>query len=616
MSLLDFPDNIIDNIYNNLDQQSRLSLKYSCRFFDIVSNHYLLQNIYFYNETSQRLPIIDSIESYYKLNYTLIPLSKLDSFLEFLKLNKNLLKLINSLYFNSNKLTNSISNFVTFLIQNKAFNIKKIKFALSSTNFLFLLLNNNCLVSTVTSNLNSDSNSNSSIYPSTLLEDNNNNAANKLNSNLIKSPVIIPKKMSKLYENDEIDDDSTFSFYHISTYNKNSLLKLPFNLDTLQLFSIQDVRMIEKHNLIFQNIEMKIQNPELNSMLDTSIIENWSKHLISLISCNIFSSNFLIDGVLNYLRLNNIEINNENMIFKNLNTLSLATSSCYLNKLDIFLNSIDMNNLENLEIKFQNTYASDNSNINITNKKIVKLLNNKLNSNNLKNLSIINLNNHNMLNDNIFRNEFFDDSNLCFSLLNHSNIFNNENNSITNLTICLNTFLTVVEAKMDGVDSYKTFVVNENYLNRKKELFDKILSLKHLQILTIPDFLFNWLPFFQETITFNKDYDIDFADSLSTRSTAIIRKLYSRFKNFENISGLDILNRPIFFEGKDIYMNLYLDKLVPIMILISEKLPHLQLLNLGGALVSIHRSTTSPTTVEKLVGVYDPWVFTNYPNWN
>lgn len=588
MNLLDLPDNILEDVYHQLDQSSRISLGYTSKYLYVFTNQYLYKNIYFYNDSNEKLPIQLHNTQPFQLPSTLIPISKLNSFIEFLKLNTYLCYSIKSIYFSSSKLTTPISNFVKILIANKAHNIIDIKFDSPNTNFLFMLLND-------------DTPPPSSSSPSTL----------PIGKSRIKSPLIIPEKMGKLYENDEVEDDSTFSIYHIPRLvadNNRFNLKLPFNLKTFQLFSIQDVEMVERHNLVFENIDLEIQNPDLNSQLDSSIVSIWSHNLTSLNVLNIFSSNYLIDGVLNYLKLNDIN----NIIFDKLQNFSIVTSNSYLPKFNQFLDSINLEKLNNLEIKFQNTFSGDlNSNIN-SNIKIVELLNKRL-TNNLNNLSIINLNNHNMLADNVFRNEFYDNSNLCFTLLNNLDIFNNGGNSnVKNLTICLNTFLTVVEPIMEGVDSFKTFVINEKYLQRKEELFNSILSLKSLQTLIIPDFLFNWLPFFKDTMQFNKEYDDIFTDSFVNGSTAIIRKLYSRFKNFENKSGLDIINKPIFNNSKNIYLLFYLDKLAPIMLSIAEQLPELALLNLGGILVTIERVPQS-SMVKKLSGVYDPWVFTNFP---
>lgn len=585
MSLMDFPQHIMDDIYNNLDQSSIFSLKHSCSFFHITSNQYLFQNLYFYNEQTQKLPL-EEISPIFKLPATMIPISKLNAFISFLSSNPQIIDTIQSIKFASNEIDPSIASLLKLLIASNPQNLQEIKFDSPNSDFLFFLI------------------------------DNNDGFKNRS-----------PNRLNKIYENDEVLDTQLLSstptqpspfaqnpeFIDINTLMKRSTssnqqlsTNIPLNLKNLQLFSVYDIDLIKNNNLEFTKLEISIQNALFDNPLDIRIIKNLSNSLKSLKILNTASFDYVSDAISKYVESNHIS---SNSLFPNLEVFTLTVTEKNNNKTLQTLESICFQNLKSLEVKFS---RSSTQSLESDNLKIADLLNSNIPSNQLTSVSIINLNNYNMLNDNIFRNEIYDDSNLCFALLNHSNIFT-PNSNLKYLNICLNTFLTVVRAVREGSNSYKTFVVDDRYFDRKRELFNKILTLKSLNTLIIPDFLFNWLPFLDFGLTFNTDYDNTYADFNNITSTIIIRNLYTRFKDFEFKSGLDVVKNPMNYNGRSIFLDFYLTELAPIMLYIASNLPNLTLLNLGGILVSIHRSVIDPTRIEKLEGVYDSWVFTNCP---
>lgn len=585
MSLMDFPQHIMDDIYNNLDQSSIFSLKHSCSFFHITSNQYLFQNLYFYNEQTQKLPL-EEISPIFKLPATMIPISKLNAFISFLSSNPQIIDTIQSIKFASNEIDPSIASLLKLLIASNPQNLQEIKFDSPNSDFLFFLI------------------------------DNNDGFKNRS-----------PNRLNKIYENDEVLDTQLLSstptqpspfaqnpeFIDINTLMKRSTssnqqlsTNIPLNLKNLQLFSVYDIDLIKNNNLEFTKLEISIQNALFDNPLDIRIIKNLSNSLKSLKILNTASFDYVSDAISKYVESNHIS---SNSLFPNLEVFTLTVTEKNNNKTLQTLESICFQNLKSLEVKFS---RSSTQSLESDNLKIADLLNSNIPSNQLTSVSIINLNNYNMLNDNIFRNEIYDDSNLCFALLNHSNIFA-PNSKLKYLNICLNTFLTVVRAVREGSNSYKTFVVDDRYFDRKRELFNKILTLKSLNTLIIPDFLFNWLPFLDFGLTFNTDYDNTYADFDNITSTIIIRNLYTRFKDFEFKSGLDVVKNPMNYNGRSIFLDFYLTELAPIMLYIASNLPNLTLLNLGGILVSIHRSAIDPTRIEKLEGVYDSWVFTNCP---
>lgn len=584
MSLLDFPDHIIDDIYTQLDQSSIFSLKHSCRFFDITSNQFVFQNLYFYNEENQKLPL-RNVSDAFKLSYTMIPVSRMDSFTHFLSTKPAIINSIQTIVFSSNEIDPTTSNLLRLLISSAPENLVEIKFDSPNNDFLFFLIDNN-----------DDFKSRSPNRLHNLYE----------NDELVDSPQLsaTPTQPSLFTQDpDFIDIKTLMKSNNHARYQDRS--NIPLNLKTLQLFSVYDIDLIKGNNLEFTKLEISIQNALFDNPLDVQIIKNLSSSLKSLKILNTASFDYVSNAISKYVAENNVA---ENSLFNNLETLTLTLT--YKNFSNTFqtIKSLCFNNMKNLEIKFNR--ASIQS-IESNSLKIVESFNKYIPPGQLQALSIINLNNYNMLNDNIFRKEIYDDSNLCFALINHSNIFNGDSN-LKYLNICLNTFLTVVRAVKEGSNCYKTFVVDDAYLERKRELFNKILEQKSLQTLIIPDFLFNWLPFLDFGSTFNTDYDESYAEFNNITSTMIIRNLYTRFKDFEVKSGLDIMKNPINFNGRTLYLDFYLDQLAPIMIFIANSLPNLNMLNLGGILINIKRNMLDSSKIQ-LEGVYDSWVFTNCP---
>ncbi|TID31320.1 hypothetical protein CANINC_000086 [Pichia inconspicua] len=518
----------------------------------------------------------------------MIPISKLSAFTSFLSSNPQIINSIQSIKFSSNEIDSTIASLLKLLISLEPKNLQEIKFDSPNNDFLFFLIDNNDGFK------NRSPNRLNKIYENDEL----------LDTQLLSST---PTQPSPFAQNPEFIDIKTLMKSSSSSSNRQLATNIPLHLKTLQLFSVYDVDLIKNNNLDFTKLEISIQNALFDNPLDMKTIKSLSNSLKSLKILNTASFDYVSEAISKYVENNPIQ---SNSLFPNLEVLTLTLTEKNNIKTLQTLDSICFQKLKNLEVKFS---RSSTQSVESENLKIVDLLNSNLSSNQLTAVSIINLNNYNMLNDNIFRNEIFDDTNLCFALLNHSNLFTS-NSNLKYLNICLNTFLTVVRAVKEGSNSYKTFVVDDHYFDRKRELFNKILDLKSLTTLIIPDFLFNWLPFLDFGINFNTDYDNNYADLTNTTSTMIIRNLYTRFKDFEVKSGLDIVKNPINFNGRSILLDFYLNELAPIMIYIANNLPNLTLLNLGGLVVTIHRSVIDPTRIEKLEGVYDSWVFTNCQN--
>lgn len=102
-------------------------------------------------------------------------------------------------------------------------------------------------------------------------------------------------------------------------------------------------------------------------------------------------------------------------------------------------------------------------------------------------------------------------------------------------------------------------------------------------------------------------------DNSHHSANRLIPILYRRFDSFENGSGLNIIDYPPLRYGFNfnVTLNDYLNRLVPVISGFAQRLPRLRFLNLGGVLLEIHRDGQG--TVEKINGVYDSWVFTDFP---
>lgn len=621
MNLLDLPDNIIDIIYNNLNTQSIINLKLSCKYLNYYSNFKIFNNIYFYNNTSQLInnDIINEI--------TFIPYTNITSFVDLLSINPQFIQFINKIQFDSFN-NNTIDN-----NDNIINNIKKIlKICGKNVNFI---------------NFNFQIDSFISLFD-------NNNEINNIDNNNIHIINTNPHIHHNLiYENDQIDfiDDYDYNNNNNNYYNDIKQYPTSFNilsnLISIQLVSFDDIYLfnsfIQNNNhhqsLNLKYLEFNIKKPNSISNL-TSINHNLSnlsnypslpslpsQLLNNLISLKI--TNFQSLSIFNSYFNNN---NNNIINLPNLKSLSLAISDNNYeinNLISILQNFSILSSLKSLEIKFKRTSYQNISNFNIIN------INNNINFINklnkiienyslLEEISIINLNNHNMLTDNIFKNEIFDDSNLCFALINNLNLFQNINNnnnipSLKSLTICLNNFITLVEPVKEGINSYNKFVLTDEYLNRKQEIFNKLFNFQNLIELTIPDFLFNWLPFIKEGENINLNYQKIINESNQRKVALIIRCLYSRFINFENNSTINLNYKPIIKVNEisinslilnSINLKIYFDLLLPIILIIAEKLPKLTYLNLGGHSVIISRYQLNGK-VCKVQSVYDNWSYSS-----
>lgn len=602
MSLLSLPDDIIEDIYVHLDKKSMVSLKYSCRFFDVLSTDHLLKALYFYDEKSQQLPV-DGAAFAFKV--TMIPLRRLDAFLKFVAHHPNSLDLVESITISLHSFTGVYIDFLEMLAAHKErfqgqFKMK-VTFVLSP--------------SAARKNANLDGFS----YVRFLI----NSYRGKVLP-LVETPVLT------LYENDEILEDASMLMKNANSDrpnlfpNSQSFIQ---DFKSIQIFSHDDLDMIDQYDLRSEMIELKLKDDHTQQPIKSSVVKNWCQNLTCLMVLTRASLDCLSEGVLQYL--NSLDSNDDKIdavvhdeesrradpsLFPNLKTLAVSLCDTDFERNSFLLNSFSLGKITELEIQYQKSGSND-PNLNSNNVTLVKLLNTKVSQNMIEKLSITNLNKYNMLTNNIHGEEIFNDWNLCYSLINHLHIFNNpaKTSNLRSLTICLNTFITVVTPVLSGVDSYKTFVVTERYLQRKKELFDKILDLKSLTTLVIPDFLFNWFPFLPDSLHFNGSQDIGYGGRLSTHEIHIVKNLYSRFQGFENRSNLDIMDYPMATDHDYMTMNSYFDKLAPTFVAIAQQLPNLTLLNLGGLAVTVHRCNRHSSTVEKLVGVYDSWVFTNCP---
>lgn len=555
MTLLDFPDNILDGIYSQLGQKSICNLKLTCKYLNNVSNFYLLQYIYFYNNQTQMTVQKDGIEKIFK--YTFIPLSKIKSFTIFIDQNKHLVNSIRLITF-ANPITTQIQDLVSLLLKQKP-------------NLLECFTYEGQKLTYLTDTFNSSS----------------------TNSNL-------------LYENDEYKDTDALNINVTANGKFSCFDQIPLYLSSLYIYNHEDTFKALDLNLSLRTVGFNMTQYS-NSFLDPNLFIYWSDTVEKLKISSAASYHYLNQSIRNYQE----QIDNENFatlsLFHTVKTLSITFSDEDVFNDLFLLECMNMRNVRNLEIQFKrvrfNLFDSKS-------REIVNLFNNKIKFNHLDQLAIVNLNNYNILtNNNIHSREIYGDANLCYSLMDHFDVFGKHADCLTKLNICLNTFVSIVSAKSVS-SSYDntTFAVNDDYLSRKKEIFNKLFKLQKLQILIIPDFLFNWIPFLENFKQINETYKLRRVNDEPLLKD-LIRNLYWRFRSFETYSGLDLTHYPPYKKGHDLDLKYYFDLLTPAVLYFARNLPCLEVLDLGGFLLSITRSTDG--NVSELCGVYDQWVFTN-----
>lgn len=539
MLLLDLPDEVLDNVYSFLSQKTLISLNHTCKYLHAVADFYLIQNIYFYDEEKQIKPYYDGLEITTK--FTLIPLSKLSQFTYFLKQNINLIQSITLIIFGK-CIDSRVVDLVSLLLKHDPKQLLCFRYEGQRLSFL------------------SDD-----------INDRNDT--------------------TRLYENDEINEKESLPITVLDRGIFNCFEKYPLYLSSLYVYNNDDTFKAIDLKLKLSTVGFYIDDLFTTAHLDSSLIEAWSKSVTTFAINNTASYRYLNQSLKFYAQLDNNSYIRH--LFYRVQTLTL-----FITDEEIFddlytLQWLNMSSVKNLEIKFKRVRFSM---IEQRNLETVDILNRGINFKKLKQLSIINLNYYNLFNNNnIYKDEIYGDYNLCYTWMNHSNIFGDSADSLTTLTLCLNTFMS------DSV----LFSAGKDYIAKKESILENLYHLVNLRTLIIPDFLFNWLPFLSKFGDINVKYNQSTNGKTNLSSYEIIQSLYRRFNNFDRSSSLNMTDYPPLRHCHDIETSNYFDSLVPVIKVIAENLTKLQLLNLGGFMIKIHRYESG--AVANFSGVYDKW---------
>lgn len=568
MDILNFPDNVIEDIYDALDQRSLVNIKYSCRFFDFLSNTYLLKRIYLFNENTMTLPQTNQ-SLYYSKAYTFIPFQKLDLLSSFLEAHPRLIDNIQEVVFQSEPACKkSLNNFIDTCKKHQQYNgnITQVKFDEPPSSYTYYIFGGGDRFPTYESYL---------------------------------SYAAKQGKCITLYENDETMDESI----PITSQTLAPILKPPFKLKSIQIFSPSDIDVMCNTYLEIEDLEIALNNV-CNTPLESQHVVSISNSLSTLKIQNDKALDYLLSSLTSYISRTSLSAGK---LFPHLRNFTFFMRDTHFDEIKDLLSSINMANISSFELKFKRTSSLVGGDYT----SLASLLNTALNPL-MKSLSIINLNNHNMLANNIFYREIFEDYNPCFALLNHLDALRQPNHHLHNLVLCLNTFVTVVDPVFSGSDSYTRFVVSQEYMDQKQNMFDSLVkNFPNLRRLTIPDFLFNWLPFLSfpsEVSNINSRFNHETAPvNFQSPATAVIRELYARFPNLEHASLLKVYEQPAHKQPRracdEEMMKKYFDLLIPVLTHLCKNFPQIIYINLGGFAVEVHRSSIGL----ELAGVYDNW---------
>lgn len=568
-NLLDLPDDVIDRIYGNLNLRALLSLNMTCRYLSDVSSTFLFRNIYFYDPDRESHLLTQETEFSFK--YMLIPVSKMTEFTEFMRRNAHLAQQISSIVFHTD-LDQQTKDLLFFLLEHKQ--------AGGSPRHILFKGHDVRLLSYLSDN----------------------------------SGDVTAQVASRLYENDEVydrpgsqDGSATTLFHHLTADAMFGPLvdkKLP--VVSTQLLSPLDADRVIQLKLALSEVEIRFPHAYPESFLSKCLIHHWSSSLKSLTLANYASCLYFTKGLKNYSK--SVECYSAKL-FSNLETLSVCFTDDILNndELQTVLQLLNLGSIVNLEIKYKRTLFNNSTAANL---ELIDYLNKNINFRALKQFSLVNLNSNNMLANNIYQHEISESTNLCYAIMDHFNLFSSNADTLTSLNICLNTFPVIPRVSRVCRDDPAVFFADPKYIARKAELLDRILRLYNLEILVIPDFLFNWWPFLENDTMPFFEHGMGHSHHSANR---LIPILHRRFDSFENGSGLNIIDYPPLRYGFNfnVTLNDYLNRLVPVISGFAQRLPHLRFLNLGGVLLEIHRDGQG--TVEKINGVYDSWVFTDFP---
>ncbi|VEU24312.1 DEKNAAC105517 [Brettanomyces naardenensis] len=434
-----------------------------------------------------------------------------------------------------------------------------------------------------------------------------------------------------LYENDEFED------YYPEIQEIQKKLQIPA-LDSYELQDLEEIELLPTGFPI--NLEIcldtnsllstqNIPHPELpNNLRDLSIRSLEFKNSQSVEA--FFTSLAIADPPIRGL---------EKSCFPSLKKLSLSVSR--IRALKEPSRFIDLQKLEDLELRFTDSI------VDMDEEAASVPFWDRILSTGIRNLSVVNLNCSNLLtNFSVGSQNIFKESNLFYSMLQHSTAFNDPDacKNVCYINFCMNNFVVLPEFSMDPEDYKSAFIVDEHYLHNKLLLFCKLFNFKNCETLVIPDYLFNWKPFLRfkgsgEILT-NSNFDntgylfnhCNCPSCISARKILIrnaedksigqgqsyynyiVLLLFRRMPSLENNFGLDILDHPfedsIETQGSS-YMrsdlskifSLILDNLVPDLAMLTNRFPKLRRLCLGGFLLDIIRTADGT----KISAPHDNW---------
>ncbi|ODQ44341.1 hypothetical protein PICMEDRAFT_74592 [Pichia membranifaciens NRRL Y-2026] len=573
-SLMDFPDNVVDQILGNLGARSLLSLKQTCRFLADACDRHLYRNVYFYDENRQMNALRS--ETQLPLKYTFIPVSRMGWFVSLMDRNARIPQTMASIVMHTS-LNEQTKKLLALLFDSSGGRggVREVLFKGHDVRFLSYLSDYS---SNVTASVGSRLYENDEVYDRAALLDGASRPPTA-NTNMGAAEAATVGPQAEFVPSKKVELVST------------------------QIHSPLDADRVLQLKLALSGVEIRFPNAYPESGLSRSLIRYWSSSLKSLTLANYASFLYFANGLASYSRSLD---SYRGELFPNLETLSICFTDDISNNesMGTALQLLNLANVKNLEIKYKRSIFYDST---ATNLELVQYLNRNISFSALKQFSLVNLNSNNMLANNIHEHEISENTNLCYAIMDHLDLFSTNTETLTFLNLCLNTFpVTPMVSRSPDTGDPKIFYANSEYIARKKELFEKIFLLRSLEILIIPDFLFNWWPFLEENQNMNFHQD-------KGSEPNMIPILYRRFYSFESGSALNIMDFPPNRYGSNFgrRLNSYLDEIVPSIAHFAQLLPRLAFLNLGGVLLEIHRDARGD--VEKLSGVYDSWVFTDFP---
>lgn len=416
-----------------------------------------------------------------------------------------------------------------------------------------------------------------------------------------------------LYENDEYED------YYEKLEKIQDQKKIPL-MDTYLIKDWDEVFLLPK------NLPFGLQIGSNHGMDSRPL----SSHIVGqLSSLNISSLEFIsVESLASFVTpLLESHVGVSKMLFPSVKQFSITISN--LAQLKLLPALIDFITVEELELRFANHVPTRNDKR--INASSLPILNELLHSG-IRKLSFVNLNYNNLLDNNSIANdELTTDSNPYYYIMQHCSIFNRQDyqQKVKFLLISLNNFFCVPHLS-EEISKVGTFQVSQEYSTGRLSMFKKYLGFTSCKTLVIPDYLFNWKPFFnfendQVSICTDISNKRNFFTTCKCELCQCIRKkldergnesfeelyrqaaqeFYMRMPRLDKVFGIHFFDLP-FTNGpynKDVHnMSLFvLHNLIPDISFFVKKYSQLQTLCLGGLLFFIRRTPTN-------IKVYEPYI--------